>query len=702
MLLFASTIALSAFLLFLVQPIIAKQILPWFGGSSAVWTTCMVFFQCVLLAGYFYADTLIRRVSARRQAIVHTALLLLSLAALPIVASEALKPQADSEPVGRILLLLAVTIGLPYLMLSTTGPLVQAWFARRFEHGQVYRLYALSNVASMGALIAYPPLIEPLTSVKLQSWAWSAGYAVFAGLAACSAWAAVRGTAARAEPVPVAHSAEAGTPAPATAAGEAPAPPWHRQLLWLTLSALGSVMLLGTTTHITQNVASVPFLWVLPLVLYLTTFILTFDGQGWYRPAWMVPLAALLALAMLAALSWRLDPQEAAPWLQPVRSIMPVTQAVPLYGIGLFLVCMFCHGELVRRKPHPQHLTRFYLMVSLGGAVGGLLVGVVAPSVYDWTWEFAQALALAALLAAGLSLASRAWWRGGLCTLCAAGCIVAYHDYDGYVRQGASDMSRNFYGTLRVQTVEPDSALNARERLLHGVIIHGEQYRHPDRRREATTYYGPNSGIGITLQGLREIGGQQPQRAGLIGLGVGTLATYGRKGDHYRIYEINPQVLELARRRFSYLAQSEAEIVTPLGDARLVLEREAPQRLHVLAIDAFSSDSIPVHLITREAMQAYRRHVVDDGAIVFHITNRYLDLRGVVRQLADQIGWQAVLVVDEPSSDTPQYHSDWVVITRNEALLARLREGDKGTELPAVTGRRPWTDDFNNLFEVLK
>ena len=692
MLLYASTIALSAFLLFLVQPIIAKQILPWFGGSSAVWTTCMVFFQCILLAGYFYADTLIRRVSARRQAIVHTALLLLSLAVLPIVASEAFKPQADSEPVGRILLLLAVTIGLPYLMLSTTGPLVQAWYARRFEHGQVYRLYALSNVASLGALIAYPPLIEPLTSVKVQSWAWSAGYAVFAVLAASSAWVAMRGASGAAQPVEVAS----------TAGQPAAAPAWHRQLLWLTLSALGSVMLLGTTTHITQNVASVPFLWVLPLVLYLTTFILTFDGQGWYRPSWMVPLAALLALGMLGALSWRLDPQEAAPWLQPVRSIMPVTLAVPLYGVGLFLACMFCHGELVRRKPHPQHLTRFYLMVSLGGAVGGLLVGVVAPSVYDWTWEFPQALALTALLAAGLSLASRAWWRGGLCTLCAVGCLVAYHDYDGYVRQGASDMSRNFYGTLRVQTVEPDSELNARERLLHGVIIHGEQYRNPDRQREATTYYGPNSGIGLTLQAMREIQGNEPQRAGLIGLGVGTLATYGRKGDHYRIYEINPQVLELAKRRFTYLKQSEAEIVTPLGDARLVLEREAPQRLHVLAIDAFSSDSIPVHLITREAMQAYRRHVVDDGAIVFHITNRYLDLRGVVRQLADQIGWQAVLVVDEPPSDSPQYHSDWVVITRNDWLLELLRKDDKGTALPGVTGRRPWTDDFNNLFEVLK
>jgi hypothetical protein len=303
MLLFASTILLSAFLLFLVQPIIAKQILPWFGGTSAVWTTCMVFFQCVLLAGYFYADTLIRRVAPRRQAIVHTTLLLVSLALLPIIPSEALKPVDGSDPTVRILGLLALTIGLPYLMLSTTGPLVQAWFARRYAGRQVYRLYALSNVASMGALIAYPPLIEPLSSVRVQSWAWSAGYAAFAVLAALAAWAAVRGPSSAIDGSTAAAPAPAALPAATSQAATAPG--WPRQLLWLTLSALGSILLLSTTTHLTQNVASVPFLWVLPLALYLLTFILCFDGRGWYRPRLMAPLAALAALGMLAGLIWR-------------------------------------------------------------------------------------------------------------------------------------------------------------------------------------------------------------------------------------------------------------------------------------------------------------------------------------------------------------------------------------------------------------
>ena len=699
MTLFASTIALSAFLLFLVQPIIAKQILPWFGGTSAVWTTCMVFFQCVLLAGYFYADTLIRRVTPRRQAIVHTTLLLVSLAVLPIIPSEALKPVDDSDPTARILGLLALTIGLPYLMLSTTGPLVQAWFARRYAGGQVYRLYALSNVASMGALIAYPPLIEPLSSVRVQSWAWSAGYAVFAVLAALAAWAAVRGPSAATLGTDAATPAA--SPAPAAAADAAAAPRWHRQLLWLTLSALGSVLLLATTTHLTQNVASVPFLWVLPLALYLLTFILCFDGRGWYRPRLMAPLAALAALGMLAGLIWRPTFPGSAPWIGYERGLMDITHAVPVYAVGLFVLCMFCHGELVERKPAPQHLTRFYLMVSLGGAVGGLLVGVVAPVVYDWTWELPQALALVAALALGLALADRAPVRAVVGLACLVGTVAAYVEYRHDIRDRAIDISRNFYGTLRVQATGPDSDPDARWRLLHGVIIHGEQYRDTARRAMPTTYYGETSGVGRAILGLREQPAAEAQRVGLIGLGVGTLAAYGRAGDHYRIYEINPKVIELARERFTYLPQSPAEIVTPLGDARLVLEREAPQRLHVLAVDAFSSDSIPVHLVTREAMAVYRRHVRDDGAIAFHISNRYLDLSGVVQQLADSVGWTAVSIADDPPESSHLYRTTWVVITRNPALLEALKAAPGAEDIPRPV-TRPWTDDFNNLFDVLK
>ena len=703
MTLFASTIALSAFLLFLVQPIIAKQILPWFGGSAAVWTTCMVFFQFMLLAGYFYADTMVRKVPPRRQAVVHTALLLLSLAVLPIVPSEALKPVDGSDPTLRILGLLALTIGLPYLMLSTTGPLVQAWFARRYAGERVYRLYALSNVASMSALVAYPPLIEPLTSARVQSWGWSVAYAAFALLAVLSAWAGARAAAGSSD-----GSAAGSTPQAAMAQPTAQdsiatpteaVPTRARQALWLLLSALGSVMLLAATTHITQNVASVPFLWVLPLALYLLTFILCFDGQGWYRPEWMQPATAVLCTLMVAALTWRLTWPGEMPWVGLERSLMPVTQAVPLFALGLFAVCMFCHGELVLRKPAPAHLTRFYLMVSLGGAMGGLLVGLVAPMVFDWTWELPLALVLAGLLV--LVLTPR--WIGRIFALvCLIGSVGAGALYRDDIRSGAVEISRNFYGTLRVQATAADGQPNATWRLMHGVIIHGEQYCDEARRRQATTYYGPTSGIGRTITTLRDASPGQPQRVGLIGLGVGTLATYGRAGDHYRIYELNPAVLDLAKRRFSYLADSVAEIVTPLGDARLVLEREAPQRLNVLAVDAFSSDSIPVHLITREAMAAYRRHVPEGGAIVFHISNRYLELTGVVRQLADSIGWTAMRVEDEPPKDSDGYHSDWIVVTGNPALIQALREQAKAKEAAADPRLKPWTDDYNNLFQVLK
>jgi hypothetical protein len=709
--LFASTIALSAFLLFLVQPLIAKQILPWFGGGSAVWTTCLVFFQCVLLAGYLYADTLIRRVQVRTQAWVHIALLAASLAVLPIVPSEAMKPVEGTEPTLRIVALLALTIGLPYLMLSTTGPLVQAWFSRRYEGQRVYRLYALSNAASMAALLLYPPVFEPAAPVQLQATVWSGAYAVFALLAGACAWWASRAPAASGVASPPQedgppsgvdpHAQRVAAPAQAPGAFRSESPPRARDLaLWLVLSALGSVLLLAITTHLTQNVASVPFLWVLPLSLYLLTFILCFDSEGWYRPRWMAPAAAVAALLMVTGLVWHPTWSDERPWLGVERGLMEVTHAVPLYALGLFLVCMFCHGELAARKPAPQHLTRFFLMVSVGGAVGGLLVGVVAPLVYDWTWELPQALVLTPALVLALALMGRAPVRALVGLLCLAGAVAVFIEYRHGVREDAIVVSRNFYGTLRVQTVGAEGDSEARLRLLHGTILHGEQFLADSRRREPTTYYGESSGVGRALMALREASGGAAQRVGLIGLGVGTLATYGREGDHVRIYEINPSVIELARKRFTYLSQSPAQIVTPLGDARLVLEREPPQRLDLLAVDAFSSDSIPVHLVTREAMAVYRRHVRDDGAIAFHISNRYLELSGVVRQLADSVGWTALSVVDDPPSSSPLFRTTWVVVTANAPLLQALRAAG-AQDIPAPT-IRPWTDSRNNLFDVLK
>ena len=727
MILFASTISLSAFLLFLVQPLIAKQILPWFGGTSAVWTTCLVFFQCALLAGYFYADTLVRRVRPVVQARVHIALLLVSLAVLPIVPSGALKPLDGGDPTLRILALLTLTIGLPYLMLSTTGPLVQAWFARRYAGLRVYRLYALSNVASMAALLLYPPLIEPAAAVQWQAVGWSVAYGVFVVLAAACAWVSRtalpsgEAPARPAEPSPGAaraspEAARDGThglsasgedeasgacPAAGAALTGGRAPGWLDLGGWLLLSALGSVLLLATTTHMTQNVASVPFLWVLPLALYLLTFILCFDGEGWYRRRWLAPAAALAGAVMLAGLVWHLEFSADRPWVSIERGIMEITHAVPLYALGLFLLCMFCHGELAARKPAPQHLTRFYLMVSLGGALGGLSVGVVAPLVFDWTWELPLALALGVLLVAVGAAMERAVWRLAVGVACLGGALYAFDAYRDDIRDRTVDLSRDFYGTLRVQATSEDSNPDARWRLLHGVIIHGEQFRSAERRTEPTTYYGETSGVARALLSLRTQAPQQGQRVGLIGLGVGTLASYGRAGYDYRIYEISPRVVTLARERFSYLSQSAARITIPLGDARLVLEQEPAQQLDLLAVDAFSSDSIPVHLITREAMAVYRRHVREGGAIAFHISNRYLELSGVVRQLADSVGWTALSLSDDPPAESPLFRTTWVVVTANAELIRDLKDGASAQEIPVPT-TPPWTDARNNLFEVLK
>ncbi|RPH45735.1 MAG: hypothetical protein EHM87_05095 [Burkholderiales bacterium] len=712
MILHAATIALSAFLLFLVQPIIARQILPWFGGSAAVWTTCMVFFQVALLAGYFYSDLVIRKLSPRAQAAVHTVLLLASLAFLPITVSEAMKPTDATQPVGRILLLLTVTIGLPYLMLATTGPLVQAWFTRQFRSAQVYRLYALSNLASMLALLGYPPLIEPNASGAMQSVGWSVGYAIFVLLAIAAAWTGVRrgaGADGAAEVAAAdAHAEGIAAPPPASAgaaamqaaheAAAAPiglardpaAPPSiAEQGLWLLLAALGSTLLLAVTTHITQNVASIPFLWVLPLSIYLVTFILCFDGKGWYwRPQYLL-LAAIATVAMLGGLSWRPE------GFGVERAILHIEHAVPVYAFGLFVLCMFAHGELVARKPAPAHLTRFYLMVSLGGAVGGLLVGIGAPLAFDWYFELPLALTVVAVLVAVLS-------RGALRiagAVAALVCATLFADYVHFIRGDVLELSRNFYGTLRVTgSPDGDTSKGASRRLLHGVILHGEQYMAPDQRAVATTYYGPTSGVGRTIEAARGA----PMRVGVIGLGVGTLATYGREGDVYRLYELNPVVLDIANARFSYLKDSRAKIEPALGDARLVLEREAPQKFDVLAVDAFSSDSIPVHLLTREALAVYKRHLSERGAVVFHITNRYLDLSGVVRQLADEVGMHAVRFSDEPPQSAVQYRSDWVALTSDAAFAATLRAAG-GADLPATRGtRRAWTDDHHNLFEVLK
>jgi SAM-dependent methyltransferase len=667
---YAVTIFLSAFLLFLVQPIIAKQILPWFGGSSAVWTTALVFFQSALLAGYAYAD-LTQRLGVRRQALLHVGLLALSLLTLPILASAEWKPQGDEAPIVRILLLLTATIGLPYFLLSTTTPLLQAWYWRRFRAEVPYRLFALSNFASLIALLGFPVLFEPWLTLPQLGWAWSLLYAGFVLICAVTAWLSLR-----AEHIGDAIELQDRE----VASGAVPTP--AMQLRWLALAAMGSVMLLAVTNHVTQNVASVPFLWVLPLSLYLLTFVLAFDHPRWYQRSVFIAAVAIAVPAMA--------------WLIPS---LDLKLAASVFFVGLFVACMFCHGELARLRPDPKHLTRFYLMLSVGGALGAVLVAIVAPLTLHGYFEVNIALVLLALL---VLLQLGGWKRLiGLAVVA----VTAYFSIQGALdySRGLRVMERDFYGVVRTR----DSAEPVPYRaMLHGGIIHGGQLLGDAYRNTPSDYFGPGSGYGRLFAALNE---QKPgpRRVGIIGLGAGVVASYGRPGDTFTFYEISPRVLDVARSEFTFLRDTPAKTEVVLGDGRLSLEREAPRRYDVLGIDAFSGDSIPMHLVTREAMAQYVRHLAPDGVIVFQATNRYIDLLPIVKRLAAEVGMEAVVVSDAPagSDSGPEYWlsaTDQILVTRNRELFTTDALRYVATPISDRGDLATFTDAHHNMFRILK
>jgi SAM-dependent methyltransferase len=680
MVLHALTIFVSAFLLFLVQPVIAKQILPWFGGSAAVWTTCLVFFQCALLAGYFYSDWTTRKLDTKRQALLHVGLIVIAMLLLPIVPDAAWKPKGDEDPGLRILLLLTVTIGLPYFLLSTTSPLIQAWFARENPGASPYRLFALSNLASMLALLGYPFLIEPHVGTRQQAVVWSIGFSLFAMLIGLAAWRSVRATPASAWSLPSVESAAPSTP-----------PTRQTQMVWAMYAALGSMLLLAVSNHLTHNISSIPLFWVVPLALYLLTFILCFEAKEgrapWYQRTLFLPMLGVFLVSMA--------------WLIADKSLhFELYWQMGVFSAGLFVACMFCHGELAGRKPAPAHLTRFYLMVSVGGAFGSLLVGVAAPMLLPAYFELEISLVLLAILGTWVTYRRFHWMAGGIAAMLAAFVIGATGFAIHQLREDVVIMQRNFYGSLRVKEYVPPAVQYRRRSLVHGAILHGDQYLDPPYNKSATTYYKAKSGVGRMLLLKERLQPNLPRKVGVIGLGAGTLATYGNKGDVFRFYDINPDVVSIANRDFTYLKQSDAKIETPLGDARLNLEREDKQNFDVLAVDAFSSDSIPVHLITLEALQAYERHMKPDGVIAFHVSNRFLDLKPVVQKLADHVGLHTAWIRE--THDDGSTSSDWVLLSRDKTLLLKQEIVDASYIIPPQPGWRLWTDDFNNLLQVMK
>ena len=676
---FALTIFFSAFLLFQVQPLIAKQILPWFGGSAAVWTTCMLFFQIALLLGYSYAHWLTSKFQPRQQMIIHAGLLCLSIISLPIIPSAWWKPAGTDDPLLRILGLLAATIGLPYFLLSSTSPLLQAWMARAGTGAIPYRFFALSNLGSMLALLSYPVVVEPTLTNKEQAWSWTFGYTLFAVLCGFTAFRASKAA-------PSAHT---------TTDDSLPleAPTMRRYLVWIALSASASALLLSITNHLTENVASIPFLWILPLALYLLTFILCFEGNIWYQRVIFLPLFAV----SIAALAWGIGHG---------FGDYGFRAQIAIYAACLFVCCMVCHGELSRTKPAARYLTGFYLMVSVGGAIGGLFVAFLAPRIFNAFYEFPIAIAGATLAVLAVYFkdepvlealkSPRQWvWLTSFF-------LIVY--LGRYLYEGERDtidnpvlLARNFYGALRVNDSKKTVDQDAIRSLTHGTINHGDQYLDPVRRHEPTTYYGHQSGIGRAIDDFQSAG---PIKVGVVGLGTGTIAAYSRPFDTYRYYEINPLVLEIAHKYFNYLDDSKAKLDVELGDARLTLEREPPQNFDILAVDAFSSDSIPVHLLTNEAFKLYWKHMKPNGILAIHISNRYLDLGPVVEQEAKALGKPAILISNEDDDPADVSVADWVLVTTNPTALDHLSQfSSKIEKKPKL---RMWTDDYSNLWQILK
>lgn len=694
MTLFAVSIFLSAFLLFQIQPMIGKFILPWFGGTPAVWSTVMLFFQVLLTGGYAYAYWLIGRVRTQRQVLLHIGLILLSTLLLtllsftwtsPITPDSSWKPEDVRSPIFDIFQLLVISVGVPYFILATNGPLMQAWFSRLFPERSYARLYALSNAGSLLGLLTYPLVIEPNVSLRAQGWMWSIGFILFGVL---TGWITVQSgrTASSAQPkVGPVRSAVGATPSLALL------------LLWAALSATASLFLLSVTNQITQEVAVIPFLWVVPLALYLLSFILTFSGErGYHRKLYAVLFILSAGLTLFVMLN---------------ATALHVYWQILAYSSLLFTACMLCHGELYLLRPSARHLTMFYLMVSIGGALGGVFVSLIAPVIFNGYWEFFVGLAMtmAVVLTVLRSNRSEDVAARARFVLTVFGLVSGLLAILSTNFSGALFSARNFYGVIRVREVIPEGSTASTYIMSHGITVHGLQFIEPELRDVPTTYYVPESGAGLAILNHPKYGSDQHMRVALLGLGVGTLVAYGQPGDEYRLYEINPVVVNLAQGQgnyFSFLRDSPANITTVLGDARITLERELvegyPQRFDVLVLDTFSSDSIPVHLVTREAFVLYLSHLAEEGIIAAHITNLHLDLQPVFWQLAKHFGLSMVRVNYEGDSNGG-YASHWILLARNPALLQIPAIRERVVDLSEYsTDLKLWADDYSNLFQILK
>ncbi|ATQ42991.1 fused MFS/spermidine synthase [Caulobacter mirabilis] len=724
--LFVVAVFTSAALVFMVQPMVAKLVLPMLGGSPAVWNTSMAFFQAALLVGYGYAHVLQKLPTVRRQIIVHIVALALAGLTLPLRVSGLLGDPSSTTPNLWLLGVLALSIGLPFAILSATAPLVQAWYARTRGQagGEPYALYAASNLGSLLALLAYPVLMEPLMTLQAQRWSWSGGYLAFVLILASLAVLVWRSAA-------TAGVADISAPAEPT-----PAPRWRDRLTWIALAALPSSLMLGVTTHLATDVASAPFLWVAPLALYLLTFIIAFQTRPLVSPhvALLLQAAALPACIFLAPLQ---------------GNEIPLVLLVNL--AAFFLSALVCHQALVARRPDPSHLTEFYLCLSVGGVVGGAFNAFLAPQMFDWVLEYPLALVLVglarpwgrgklsiwevgvlatgavaavavilltgrledimtfdamttlkALLAATLVSAFLLRGRGLVFTLLLGLLAVSAHILGD--RAEVISTERSFFGVLR-QTRAYEPRLDGEVRLLaHGTTLHGAQAKAPQYRCRPLVYYAPETPIGQVFE--TEAAMKPALRVGAVGLGTGSVAAYNRAGDHLTFFEIDPLVVRIAHESgdFTYTTQcARGRVDFVLGDARLTLDRQPAGTFDVLLLDAFSSDAIPGHLMTVEAVREYLSKLKPDGVLIMHLSNRHLELRTPAMAVARAAGGYALLQRHQRAANSPNYWEsgeDVLIVARSPAALAAYEADDRWT-LADSGGARPWTDDYINLVGAL-
>jgi hypothetical protein len=676
--LFALSIFASAFLLFVVQPMVGKHILPWFGGAPGVWMLCLSFYQTTLFLGYAYAHLLLRTVAPRWQPVVHALVFAGALAVLPVLPGEGWKPDPGVAPSMRILAMLIANVALPFFLLASTGPLIQAWFARAFPGRSPYPLYAVSNVGSLLALVSYPFLIEPWMSLSMTSGVWSWGMiATGAAVLGCAWWAT------RASVGSVDRDENSHEPTEEVVGAD-------RVVGWVLFPACAVVLLMGVTNQLCLDVASVPFLWIIPLCVYLLTFILCFASERLYRRPLYIGLWVASLAVLIGALEWKID------LLGPGKPSLTVQIAI--YAIVLFSGCMLAHGELYRSRPAPRLLTTFYLCVSGGGALGGLFVGIVAPRIFQDYHEFPIAAALLTVALWGAH-----WTRP-----------PPSEDL-------VIDQQRNFFGVLRVLEANRDEPRLHRMKLRNGSTLHGVQHAAGRNRLEPVSYFGRLTGIGLAMSVANQ---GPPWKVGVIGLGIGTLAAYGREGDHMVFYELDPDVVTVAQdpKFFSYLDDSAAEIEVVLGDGRLSLEAELQagrdRSFDLLVVDAFNSDAIPVHLLTREAFEIYKRHLRAGGALALHVSNRHFNLAPLVFRIGRDMDLKALAVINQLIPSQLSTNSWWLILSEDngylESVVAYGKRQVKTLKIPrkklefarisvSQMDRAPvWTDDYSDLFRLLK